>query len=76
MVINGDFGMQNIEIKIGKNNFVFNDYLHGLTGQISKRALEYCIQSKKQVISSSVVKKIALASFSDKSFILDFGIHS
>ena len=52
--------------KIAKNNFAFDDYLSCLTDQISKRALEYRIQSKKQVISSTVVKKITLAGFSDK----------
>ena len=62
--------------KIAKNNFAFHDYLSCLTGQISKRALEYRIQSKKQIISSTVTKKIALAGFSDKRYILDCGIHS
>ena len=49
--------------KLAKNNFDFNDYLNCLSGQISKRAVEYRIQSKKQVISSTIVKKIALAGF-------------
>ena len=62
--------------KRAKNNFAFNDYLNCLSGQISKRAVEYRIQSKKQVISSTIVKKIALAGFSDKRYILDCGIHS
>ena len=62
--------------KISKNTFTFNDYLSCLSNQISKKVTDYRIQSKKQEITTTLVKKVALASFCDKRFILDCGIHS
>lgn len=49
--------------KVAKNTFTFNDYLSCLSNQILKKVIDYRIQSKKQCITSNVVKKIALASF-------------
>ena len=61
---------------LAKNNFTYQDYLQCLTNQISKKAIDYRIKSKRQVITSNMVKYIALASFSDKRYILQCGIHS
>ncbi len=62
--------------KTAKCTFTFQDYLSCLTNQISKKVIDYRIQSKKQEITTTLVKKVALASFCDKRFILDCGIHS
>lgn len=62
--------------KVAKNTFTFQDYFSCLSNQISKKVTDYRIQSKKQEITTTLVKKVALASFCDKRFILDCGIHS
>ena len=62
--------------KIAKRTLSFDDYYDCLTNQISKRVTDHRIQSKKQQISTTFVRKIALASFCDKRFIMDCGIHS
>ena len=62
--------------KVSKNNFTFQDYFSCLTKQISKKVTDYRIQSKKQEITSTLVKKVALTTFCDKRYILDCGIHT
>ena len=61
---------------IAKTNLTFHDYLHCLTSQSFKKVQDQRIQSKKQAVTSTLLQKSALASFCDKRFILDCGIHS
>lgn len=62
--------------KVSRKDITFQDYLSCLTNQICKKVLDYRIQSRKQELASTLVKKTALASFCDKRFLLDCGIHS
>ena len=62
--------------KVSKNSFKVQDYFSCLTKQISKKVTDYRIQSKKQEITSTLVKKVALTTFCDKRFILNCGIHT
>ncbi|RZD32614.1 MAG: hypothetical protein CXT79_05995 [Thaumarchaeota archaeon] len=59
-----------------KNKFTFEDYFRCLQSQVSRRTVDYRIQSKKQNLSSIVIQKVALSGFDDKRYILDCGLHS
>ena len=41
-----------------KSTLTFQDYLSCLTNQISKKVLDYRIQSKKQEITTTIIKKL------------------
>ena len=61
---------------VAKKSLTFEDYMSCLVNQISIKVSDYRIQSTKQKVTSNFVRKIALASFCDKRYILECGIHT
>jgi len=59
-----------------KDRFTFQDYFRCMQSQVSRRTVDYRIQSKKQKLSSVTIQKVALSGFDDKRYILDCGVHS
>ena len=56
--------------KNSKQNLAFEDYFECLMEQNTIRVVDHRIQSRKQKITSSLVRKIALTSFCDKVLVL------
>ena len=62
--------------KFSMNNITFNDYFSCLNEQIPKHVQDYRIVSKKQILTTNYIQKMAFSGFDDKRYLLDCGIHS
>ena len=58
------------------SDFTFKNYLRCLETQVPEHVTDFRIVSKRQKISTLIVRKIAMSGFDDKRYILNCGIHS